>query len=788
MTDSRKDFKYVGKPLPRVDSYEKILGVAEYAGDIEIPGMLYAKLLLSPYAHAKIKSINTEKARRAPGVVAVAVGDDFPFRVGLYVNDRNVLARKKVRWAGEPVAAVVAETLEQAEEAVEMVEVDYEPLPAVLDVREALKPSSPLVHEELAEYAHSPAFHPVPGTNIASRFTLKKGDIELGFKQSDVILENEFMMPQVSHVQLETHVSIGQYLPDGKIKLWTSAQSPFTVRHILSVSLGVPEHKISVYVPYVGGGFGGKAGINFEPLVVMLSKMAGGRPVKLELTREEQFTTAPVRQGLYAKLKTGVKRSGEIMAEKILYVYDAGAYADYGVNIGRAAGYSCTGPYFVPNVETESLTVYTNHPWGTAFRGFGHFEFLWAIERQMDLLARELGMDPVEFRIKNALTPGKTTPTGEVLREDAGRIDECIRAVASRIDWGQRTSSKSGKPRGKGIAALWKAPAMPPNASSSAVIKFNEDGTAELILGITEIGQGAETALAQIAAEELGLPVEKIKVVPFRHTDVSPYSWQTVASRGLFMDGKAVQMAARDARNQIFEIASQVLRVSKEDLVLSDERVHVKGRPEVGLELRQIVNGYTYPNGNVVGGPVIGRGFYSAARLTYLDPETGQGYPALKWTFGAHAVEVEVDPDTGMVRVLKLVSAFDVGKAINPLIVLGQAYGGALQSMSLGLLEGYFYDDKGRMLNPNLTDYKIARASDIPDEHEVIIIENPQQDGPYGARGIGELSMISVETAIANALYDAVGIDLKNLPITPEYIWKHIEAKKKEIPMEVVSR
>ncbi|MEM0440392.1 MAG: xanthine dehydrogenase family protein molybdopterin-binding subunit [Candidatus Caldarchaeum sp.] len=780
------DFRYVGKPIPRVDSFEKILGVAEYTGDIELPGMLHAKLLLSPYAHAKILSINTSKARKSPGVVAVAVGDDFPFRVGLYVNDRNILARKKVRWTGEPVAAVVAETPEQAEEAVELIDVQYQPLPAVLDVREALKHGAPLVHEELGEYAHSPAFHPVAGTNIASRFVLKKGDIRTGFAQSDVVLENEFSMPQVSHVPLETHISIGQYMPDGKIKVWTSAQSPFTVRHILSVSLGVPEHRITVYVPYVGGGFGGKAGINFEPLVVMLSKMAGGRPVRLELTREEQFMTAPVRQGLYAKIKTGAKKSGEIMAEKILYVYDAGAYADYGVNVGRAAGYSCTGPYYVPNVETESLTVYTNHPWGTAFRGFGHFEFLWAIERQMDLLARELGMDPVEIRLKNALLPGKTTPTGEVLREDAGRVDECIRAVAAKIEWGKKSVSPTGKPRGKGIAALWKAPAMPPNASSAAVIKFNEDGTAELLLGITEIGQGAETALAQIAAEELGLPIEKIKVVPFRHTDVSPYSWQTVASRGLFMDGRAVQAAARDAKNQILEIASQVLRVSKDDLVLADEKVYVKGRPDVGLELRQIVNGYVYPNGNVVGGPVIGRGFYSAARLTYLDPETGQGYPALKWTFGAHAVEIEVDPGTGMIKVLKLVSAFDIGKAINPLLVLGQIYGGALQSMSLGVLEGYVYDEQGRMLNPNLTDYKIARASDIPEEHEAIIIENPQLDGPYGARGIGELSMLSVETAIANALYDALGINIKNLPISPENVWLHIQAKKEKIVMEVM--
>ncbi|MEM2986151.1 MAG: molybdopterin cofactor-binding domain-containing protein, partial [Candidatus Caldarchaeum sp.] len=257
MRGFQQDFRYVGKPLPRVDSYEKVTGVAEFAGDIELPGMLYAKLLLSPHAHAKIVRINTVKALSCPGVVAVAVGDNFPFRIGLYVNDRNVLARKKVRWVGEPVAAVVGESLEEAEEAVEKIEVEYEKLPAVLDVREAVKPGAPLIHEELGEYSHSPAFNPIPGTNIANRFTLKKGDVDSGFKQSDLVLENEFMMPQVSHVQLETHVSIGQYLPDGKVKIWTSAQSPFTVRHILSVSLGIPENRISVYVPYIGGAFGG---------------------------------------------------------------------------------------------------------------------------------------------------------------------------------------------------------------------------------------------------------------------------------------------------------------------------------------------------------------------------------------------------------------------------------------------------------------------------------------------------------------------------------------------------
>lgn len=774
-----EDLKYVGKSFTRLDALEKVLGIAEYASDIEIPGMLCAKLLLSPHAHARIKSINYERALKVPGVVTVAVGDDFPFRVGLYVNDRNILARKKVRWVGEPVAAVVAEDLEAAEEAVELIEVEYEPLPAVLDVREALKPDAPLVHEELGEYAHSPAFNPIPGTNIANIFKIRKGDVNEGFKKSDVIIENEFYMPQVSHVQMETHVCIGHYTADGNIKLWTSAQSPFTVRYILGHSLGVPLHKISVYVPYVGGGFGGKAGINFEPLVVLLSKKAGYRPVKLELTREEHFLAAPLRQGFYAKIKTGVTRDGKIMAEKIFYAFDAGAYADYGVNVARAAGYSCTGPYYVPNIEGESLAVYTNHQWGTAFRGFGHFEFLWAIERQMEIVASEIGMDPVEFRLKNALLPGLTTATGEVLREDAGRIDQCIKAVAEKIEWGKISKSEDPKKvRAKGIAALWKAPAMPPNAASCAIIKFNEDGTVMLSVGVTELGQGTVTSLAQIAAEELGVPVEKIKVVPFRHTDLTPYSWQTVASRNLFMEGRAVMRAARDAKEQILEIASQVLRAPKDDLIIKDEKVWIKGRPEWSLHLKDIVAGYVYPNGNTIGGPIIGRGYFVGTRLSYLDPETGQGYPALKWTFGAQGVEIELDLETGEVKVLKLVSAFDVGKAINPKLVEGQIIGGGIQSLSLGVWEQYVYDEKGRMLNPNLTDYKIARAGDIPEEIIPIIIENPQSDGPYGARGVAELSMLSVPAAIANAIFHATHVNINDLPLTYENIWKALNRKR----------
>ena len=775
-------YKYVGKSIPRIDSFEKITGMIRFVADMEVPGMLYGKFLRSPHAHARIAKIDTSRAEKYPGVVAVITGQAFPYRMGLYVRDKMVIAKDKVRWAGEPVAAVAAESEEAAEDSIELITAEYELVKPVFDVIEALKPDAPLVHEDLGQYEHSPAFTPVPGTNIANIFKIRKGNIEEGLGHATTVVENEFSMPQVSHAAMETRACIAQYFPDGSTEVWTSAQSPFAVRYILSHALGIPLHKINVHVPHVGGGFGGKAGINFEPLVVLLSKFSGGRPVKLLLTREEEFTTAAQRQGFYGWIKTGVDADGKITAEQIKYIYDAGAYADYGVNPGRAAGYSCTGPYEVPNIHADSMTVYTNHPYGTAFRGFGHLEFLWAVERQMDLVAREIGLDPVEFRLRNALRPGSITATGEKLREDAGRVDQCIKAVAETIGWGKKEKpAASGKLVGTGIAALWKAPAMPPNAASCAIIKFNEDGSANLSVGITEIGQGTTTSLAQMAAEELSMPVEKIRVVPERITDLTPYSWQTVASRGLFMEGRAVISAAQDAKEQIFDMAAQALRVQKTELVLENEMVYPKGQPDRGIPLQQFAMGYTYPNGNAIGGPVIGRGSYVPRGLTYLDPETGQGYPALKWTFGAQAVEVEVDAETGVIKTLKVASAFDVGKAINPLMVQGQAYGGMLQSLSIGLMEGYIYNKDGATLNSNFTDYKIARASDMPDEHVVTLIENPQKDGPYGARGIGELTMLSIPGAIASAVFDATGVNLFKLPMTPESVWTAIKQQKPEL-------
>ena len=770
----------IGKSVPRIDGVEKVTGSAIYAADMSLPGMLHAKMVLSPHAHAKIVGIDIEGARRIPGVKAILTGKDLPYRVGLYMVDKPILADGKARYCGEPVAAVAATTEEIAREAAALIKVEYEVLPPVLDPREALKKDSPLVHEFLHTYqCVKGVFCPVKHTNVPNHFRLRKGDVEEAFKKCDRIIENNFYAPQVQHAPLETHATIAHWKPDGSIAIWTSAQSPFAVRNLLCVALDISPARVRVIVPHVGGAFGGKAGIHLEPLVVMLSKHAGCRPVKLVASREEEFITLPCRQGLYARVKTGVTRAGRILAEEIEYVWDAGAYADYGVNIGRASGYSGAGPYDIDNVKIDSLTVYTTKPFGTAYRGFGHVELFWAIESQMDMVARELGMDPVEFRMINLLKPGSTTVTGEKVTEHTGNVRKCLEEVAKAIGWKGGKEGREphvqvtpdGKMRGKGIAVLHKAPAMPPNTASSAIIKFNEDATANVMVSGVDYGQGTATSLSQIAAQALGLPLEKIHFVWEKDTDFSPYDWQTVASRLTVMGGLCILRAAEDAIRKMKEVAAQALGIEAAKLEAADGRIFVKGDPAKGLRYEDLVMGYKFPNGNSIGGPVIGIGSYVAEGLTNLETGTGQGLPALCWTYGAHGVEIEVDPSTGAIEIVKIVSAFDVGRVINDALCRGQVVGGGVQGLGTALIEHYVYDGQGRLLNGSFTDYKIATAKDVPREMAQIFVETPHDKGPFGARGVAEHPMISVPSAISNALFDATGLRMHDLPMSPERVF-----------------
>ena len=775
---------YIGKSMPQYDSFLKVTGTATYAFDVELPGMLHAKLVTSPHAHAKVVKVDTSKAEKVPGVVAVATGREFPYRLGIYVGDRDVLAIDKVRWVGHPVAAVIAETLEAAERGIDQVEVEYESLPTVFDPMEALKPGAPIVHEKMAEYRVSPAFKPIPGTNIANQFKLVRGDVEKGLKESDITVEGEFYIPHISHAYMETQCLVAHYKKDGTIEIWTSTQSPFSTRYLMALSLGIPIDKIVVKAPLCGGGFGGKVGIGWEPLVALLSKRAGYRPVKLVLSRREQFCSSTVREGFHASVKAGFKKDGKMAAYKARFVMDAGGYADYTVNVCRAAGYSSEGCYEVPNIFCESLAVYTTKGATGSMRGFGYPESHWALERTMDMAAEKLKIDPVELRLKNLLIPGKSeTGTGERLREDAGDPVKCLKSVAESIRWGQPSEkpTRPGRFRGKGIAACVKGPAQPPNAAASAIVKFNEDVSVDLIIGTASFGQGTPTSLSQIVADELGIPVEKVRVGLVRSTDMSAYTWQTVGSRGLFTDGVAVMDALRDAKAQIKEVASQVLKVKPQDLEIANEQVFVKGYPWHGLPLSEVVFGYTYPNGSTIGGPIIGRGKFMSPLTTYLDPDTGQGVPTIFHTFGATGVEIEVDVLTGEIEVLKGSQAFDIGKAINPLLVKCQIDGGFIMGQSAALYEQIIFDEQGWVLNPNLSNYRILRAKEMAREMEEIIVETPQSDAPHGARGLGEVVMVGVAPAIANAVYRAIGVQITNVPMTPENVWRAIQEQRPEL-------
>lgn len=775
-----RELSYVGKPVARADAIDKVTGSAHYTHDLRLPGMLHTALVLSPHASARILSVHTKAAEQLPGVRAVLTGKALCYQLGLYMQDKCILARDVVRYQGEAVVAIAADTLDIAKAACRLVKIEYDLQPSVLDPREAMNESAHLVHPNLHTYDHMKGvFFPKPHTNVAHHQKIRKGDFDRAFESANITITASFYNPPVQHAPMETHASIAQALPGDRIEIWTSSQSPYTVRHLMSVSFGLPHANVRVHVPYVGGGFGGKAGLGLEPLAYVLSRAAGGRPVKVAATREQEFNTLPSRQGLHSTIEIGASHEGQIVALKSTYVWDAGAYADYGVNIGRAAAYAGAGPYAIDHCWIDSFVVYTNKIFGTAYRGFGHLEILWGIERAMDLMARELGMDPAEFRIRNVLKNGDTTITGEAFTPGHGNPQECLDSVAKAIDW-QTPSEPSTDPhkvRGKGLAMLHKAPAMPTYTSCSAIIKLDEDGGADILISGVDYGQGTYTVLRQIAAEELRIPVGKIHITWECDTAFSPYDWQTVASRFAYMGGNAVIEAAADCLNQIRSVAAQALNVAPDDLAFENETVYPKDHPDRGIRYSQLALGYTFENGNSIGGPIIGDGRFIATGLTHLDPETGQGLPAQYWTYGAHAVEIEIDTQTGEIEILNIVTALDAGKVLNPKLCVGQVVGGVLQGLGSALWEGFAFDKNGHFLNAGFVDYKIPTAKDIPRHTEQILLENPQPGGPYGARGIAEHPMISVPSAIGNALYDALGIDFNTLPLNYERILTRIREK-----------
>jgi len=769
------NLRYVGKSAVRIDGKEKVSGATRYTEDLDYgPNLHYAVLVESTEAHALIKNIDISEAVKFPGVSGVFTGKDFPYKFGLYMKDRYIFALEKVRFIGEQVAAVVARDIKTAEKAAKLIKVEYEPLPAILDQMESLKDDSIKIHPDLGEYTHVPWFFPKADTNIAHWRKTRRGDVEKGFDEADVVLEDTYYVPRYSHCPLEIHAAVGLCDLSDRLTVWAASQSPHTQRNLFAEALaplGFKHKDVRVIAPPIGGGFGGKAGVSMEILAAALATKFKGAPVKVVWTREKEFYNTSQRLGVIAKVKIGAKKDGTFTAIDHKLYWDTGASAEYGANVVNAVGLSAIGPYRYPNVSIDSICLYTNLPPCGAYRGFGYSEFMFGLESHINRLAQQLNIDPVDLRRKNAIVEGDILAYG-VPMNPSGLL-QSIEEVSKEIEWGKKEVSEDpNKVIGKGFSLIWKAPAMPPNASSAAFLKFNEDGSINLLVSGMDMGQGFLTVMAQVVAEVLAVPVSKIRTEN-PDTDRNPYEWQTVASHVTWSCGNAVKKAALDAREQIFDLIHRVHHLPKDMLYLEDEKVKCKTQPKFQLPLKDfVINGIMAEDSTYKGGPILGRGVFMPEFVSAnTDPETSQGgHPNVHYTVGAAAIILEIDKETGEMHIKKAVEALDVGKAINPDLVKGQITGGLLQGLSTVLYEDMRYDDKGKLLNPNFTDYKIPTTKDVPDEIVPIIIEVPQPDGPYGARGVGEHTMIPAAPMIANAVEDALGVRIKSMPITKEKV------------------
>lgn len=776
--------KTIGTSAVRVDGIDKVSGAAQFVDDIDFgPGLLHAAIVESPHAYAKIVSIDTSRAEAAKGVVRVATGKDFPYKFGLYMEDRYIFAQDHVRFVGEQVAGIIARSLREAVQAAKLIEVEYEILTPLLDPKGAVADGAELIHPGLDDYAHVPWFFPQTGTNIAHWRKIRKGDTEKAFAEADYVLEDTYHVPRYAHCAIEPHVTVSRLDQADRLTVWTASQSPHTQRHLFAEALaplGFSHKDVRVITPYVGGGFGGKAGVSMEILGAAMATLVKGRPVKLRWTREQEFYNTYQRQGVVAELKVGVMNDGAITAIAHKLYWDAGAYVEYGANVVNAAGLSATGPYRVPNITNDSLCVYTNLPPGGPYRGFGYSEFHFGLESHMDRIAEAIGMDPVDFRKKNAIIEGDELAYGA--RMNPSGMIEAIDKTAAAIDWGvEETSENPNTVIGKSLALFWKAPAMPPNASSASFLKFNEDGSINIVVSGMELGQGYLTVMAQIASEILTVPVAKIRVET-PDTDRNPYEWQTVASHVTWSCGLAVEKAAIEARGKIFDAIHQAYGYEDDSLYLEDEAIKCRTDAAFSKPLRDfVIDGIRTEDGTWRGGPIVASGvFMPEFTNANSDPETGQGgHPNVHYTVGATGVVVEIDKDTGRTWVRKAALAVDAGRALNPDLVNGQITGGLVQGLATVLYEDMRFDEAGKMMNPTFTDYKIPTALDIPDEIIPIIVEVPQPDGPFGARGVGEHTMIAAAPVIANAVYDALGIRIKSMPITQEKIAMAIIDKAK---------
>ncbi|MEC7490387.1 MAG: xanthine dehydrogenase family protein molybdopterin-binding subunit [Pseudomonadota bacterium] len=753
----------VGARIPRLEGRGKLTGRTDYTDDIVRPNMLHAAILGSAHAHAKILSYDTKAALGIAGVKAIITGADYPdWPMGCMIKDERLLAKDKVRYVGQPVAAIAAIDIATARKAARLIEISYEPLPEVMTIDEAMAPGAPVIHEGLPDYIK--IFQAEFNGNVLSRQVLSEGDVDAAWENCAVIVEETYHTQPQAHAYLEPCAAIAEVDDTSKVTIWSGHQSINRVQANVAEALGLSMSKVRALTPRVGGAFGGKMEATVQPIAAALA-IKTGRPVKVALSRDDDFQMMRSRHGTRIQMSTGATRDGTILARSAELFYDAGAYADDSAAVLGFGMLMARGPYNIPNVHVEGHCVYTNKLRASGFRGFGNPQVTFAGESQLDELAHKLEMDPIELRLKNAMKNGDKQFGGHTV-EVCG-LSECIEKVRDQSGWAAKRSANpgSGRMTGIGVSAFSHICGL---LSTGAIVRLAEDGSIVLSTGAVDYGQGSDTALAQICGEALQIDVGQVNFVA-PDSDSSPYNWGTAASRTTYMVGRAVRDAAVDVREKILQAAEIMLETNAEDLELvPGGKVEIAGS-DVSVSFFDVSMFSLYG----AGGPIIGQSTFMYDGEAF-DPKRTvmSGFPFSNlgvYLFGAHVIEIEVDETTGLAGVTRAWLAHDVGKAINPSAVEGQIQGGFAQGLGYALHEELVWED-GRLSNPTFMDYKIPGAHEVPYEIHPIIVENPEPSGPFGARGIGEPGLIGVAPSIANAVFNATNTRVRSLPLTSEKI------------------
>jgi putative selenate reductase molybdopterin-binding subunit len=785
-----KIYSQVGKSPAKVDAQKLVQGNPAFTADIDLRGMLIAKVLHSPLAHARIKNIDVSKARKLPGVAAVLTYKDIPRVIYSTAGQSDPIPGpldtfsldSTVRFVGDRVAMLAAENEEIADRALQLIEVEYEELPVLLDSSMAMLPDAPIIHTE-KEYVNFAGSD--PKKNLAADIRIDIGDVEKGFSEADQIFEADYEVPKVQQAHIEPHVVVTYWDEDDRLVIRTSTQVPFHARRILAPVLNLPVKRIRVIKPRIGGGFGGKQEILIEDVAAHLT-IATGKPVKYEYTREEEFIASRSRHPMKIHMKTGVKKDGTITANSMYCLTDTGAYGCHALTVTGNTGHKSMALYVgdgayrkKPNIRFYADVVYTNHPPAGAYRGYGVPQGYWAVERHMEKIVTTLGLDPLEFRLKNALRSGEMQPFSTTWSE--GRepkpeivqtvgLEKCVQSGKAAIGWNEKFNNPkwhtaTDKPylrKGIGVATVMQGTAIPYLDMGAAIIKINDDGSFNLLIGATDLGTGSDTVLAQMAGEVLGVPVEDI-IVLSSDTDTTPFDKGAYASSTTYISGAAVTKAARDVAQQVCERAEKMFHergvdVDKHELLLKDRRINTPDGDSISLA-DVALNSLHHTDQKQI-----------MATASYYSPVAPP-------PFGAQFAEVTVDSETGQVTVDKLVMAVDSGVVVNPQAATGQIEGGMCQALGYAVCEEMTYDAKGNPNERDFEEYHIFRADEMP-ELQAIFVESFEPSHPFGVKAVAEIPMDGVAPAVANAIHDAIGIELYVIPATPERVWKAIQTKK----------